>query len=474
MSQPKHVAAPTATFGEVFGVGEFRALYTASALSWLGDYLARAAVTALVYRSTGSVALSATSFAVSYLPGLTAGPILAALAERYPRRTAMVFCDLARACAIAVVAIPSMHVSVLLILLFAAALLNSPFDASRSALLAQIMTGDRYLVALSLQNTTNNTAMVVGYFVGGLAASKYPHATLAIDAGTFVVSALCVGFGTKPRRAALSQAQRTGLFRETMAGFTFVTGNPLLRAIAVLSLGATLLAIVPEGLAAAWAGRIAIHDHHQQGLDQALIMMSIPVGTIVGSIVVGRFVSPVTRRSLIKPFALVLPIALGLALLNPSAVGITAIGVVIGFAISALFLPSNALYAQALPSAFRARAFGVFQFGAQFVQAFGLIVTGLLADHFPLHDVVGAWGIGGIVLMVIAITMWPSSPQIDRALAEARAINATIDGDEDSVDTVRLPVGRAHQTGYRPRPWPSPRPSPIREASSEAHPEVQS
>jgi len=54
-----------ATFREVLASGEYRALYLASALSWFGDYVARAAVTALVYQETESVAASAATFAFS-------------------------------------------------------------------------------------------------------------------------------------------------------------------------------------------------------------------------------------------------------------------------------------------------------------------------------------------------------------------------------------------------------------------------
>ena len=97
VSEPKHAAPRPVTFGDLFQNREYRALYSASTLSWVGDYLARAAVTALIFHTTRSVALSAAAFAVGYLPGLTGGPILAALAERYPHRTAMVTCDLLRA-----------------------------------------------------------------------------------------------------------------------------------------------------------------------------------------------------------------------------------------------------------------------------------------------------------------------------------------------------------------------------------------
>ncbi len=85
-----------ATFREVFAQGEYRAVFAAAMLSWIGDYVAKAAVTLLVYRETESVALSAAAFAVSFLPWLIGGPLLAAVAERHRYRQVMVVCDLFR------------------------------------------------------------------------------------------------------------------------------------------------------------------------------------------------------------------------------------------------------------------------------------------------------------------------------------------------------------------------------------------
>ena len=50
--------------------------------------------------------LSAAAFAVSYLPWMLGGPLLAALAERYPYRRVMIICDLVRMVLIALVADP--------------------------------------------------------------------------------------------------------------------------------------------------------------------------------------------------------------------------------------------------------------------------------------------------------------------------------------------------------------------------------
>ena len=74
MPDERPSAEGPATFREVFAQHEFRAVFVAGVLSWVGDYVAKAAVTLLVYQQTRSVALSAAAFAVSFLPWLLGGP----------------------------------------------------------------------------------------------------------------------------------------------------------------------------------------------------------------------------------------------------------------------------------------------------------------------------------------------------------------------------------------------------------------
>jgi len=63
-SAPPTDAVP-ATFGDVFAVGEFRALWLAQILSVAGDQLARVALTLLVFERTQSSLLAAVTFATS-------------------------------------------------------------------------------------------------------------------------------------------------------------------------------------------------------------------------------------------------------------------------------------------------------------------------------------------------------------------------------------------------------------------------
>ncbi len=430
MSEPRHAAGTRpVTFGALLNNREFGALFAASAVSWMGDFLARAAITSLVFSNTRSVALSATAFAISYLPGLTCGPLLAAMAERYPNRSVMIACDVGRAVLISLVAIPHLPVGALFGLLFATALLNAPFDASRSALLPRLLTGDAYISGVSLQTTTNSLAQVCGYFAGGALAPFHPHIAIALDALTFLASATLVQAGIRHRDPiAEPQVARRSLIRETAAGFRLVLGRPVLRAIAIVVFVAWMFAVVPEALGAAWAAHLS-HNVSGRGVDQAVIMMSVPIGTLLGAVVVGRLLRPERRRSLIRPLAMLTPLALVPTFLGPSAAGVAVLAGIAGFAVGGLVPPANGLFVQALPSAYRARAFGVMQFGLQLVQAVGIFCTGAIAERFTVPHAVGLWSLVGVCVMAGAIVLWPSNQRIDEAIAAVRAENAEAGSD---------------------------------------------
>jgi MFS family permease len=412
-----------ATFREVFAVGEFRAIYAASTLSWVGDYVARAAITALAFQITGDVLISAAAFAISYAPWLLGGSVLVALAERYPYRSVMIICDLARmALMIALVAaIPDLPLPALLGLLLASALLAPPFDAARSATLPSVLPGDKYVVGVAVHSSTAQPAQVAGYLLGAALAAYDPRVALLLNAGTFAISAALVRWGVKPRKPALAADRRTHLLAETVDGFRLVFGTSALRAIALLVFGGALFVIVPEGLAAAWAAETAVGS--DMGWVQGMIMASVPAGWILGGLSVTRLMAPNTRQRFIRPFAVCAPLALVPAIFSPPAGVVALLAGLCGFAMGGLVPVANAMFVRALPDEYRARAFGVMQGGLALLQGGAVLVTGALAQVYELPLVVGAWSIGGVVLMSVLIAVWPPARRFEEATAAAKAAN---------------------------------------------------
>src|ERR1700746_1599632 len=105
-AQGKGAVPARATFRDVFAVREFRVLWFSEILSVAGDRLALVALTLLVYDRTRSPLLAALAYAAGYLPWVIGGLFLADVADRYPRRSVMVFCDAVRAGLVAAMVLP--------------------------------------------------------------------------------------------------------------------------------------------------------------------------------------------------------------------------------------------------------------------------------------------------------------------------------------------------------------------------------
>ena len=154
--------ARPARFRDVFAFGEFRYLWLAQVFSVAGDQLAAVGIAVLVFDRTHSPAWTALTYAMTFLPDLAGGALLAGLADRYPRRTVMVTADVFRAVVVAVMAIPGQPTALLIPLLVVVQLLASPFSAARNAVLPAVLTGDLYVAGVTITRITVQLGQVLG------------------------------------------------------------------------------------------------------------------------------------------------------------------------------------------------------------------------------------------------------------------------------------------------------------------------
>jgi transmembrane secretion effector len=96
-----------ASYRAVFAIREFRALWWAQVVSYLGDQIAQVAIAVLVYTKTGSPGLTALAYALTYLPPILGGPLLAGLMDVFPRRQVMITLDLVRDGLVELMALPA-------------------------------------------------------------------------------------------------------------------------------------------------------------------------------------------------------------------------------------------------------------------------------------------------------------------------------------------------------------------------------
>jgi MFS family permease len=394
-------ASHGATFGEVFAIGEFRALWLAQVLSVAGDQLARVALTLLVFDQTHSALLAAVTFAASVVPTFVGGITLSGLADRLPRRAVMIACDLIRVVLVAVMALSGVPIAVLVVLLFLVTLVGAPFLSARAALYPDILHGDRYVLGTAVTLTTMQFAQVVGFAAGGAVVAVFEVRTsLVADAATFAISALITRLWVRSRPAAQTAASRAARTAGggVLAGIRLVFTHPALRTPMLLGWLAAFYN-VPEGVSAPLAatlggGAVAV----------GLILASQALGATVGAVAFSRLVPPVTRMHWMKPLAVMACSVLVLFVFRPPLPVALAL-----LALSGIFdcfqLAANASFVTATPPQQRSQAFGIAQGGMSLGQGLAMVVAGAAAERYDPSLVVAASGaIGAVVAIVIAFS----------------------------------------------------------------------
>lgn len=384
------------SFRDVLRNREYLSLWIADAQSMAGDQLARVALSVLVFERTSSSVLTALTYALTFLPALVGGAMLAGIADRMPRRRVMIGCDVLRAGLLGLMAIPALPVWAVSVLLVLAVLVGSPFNAAESALLPDLLDGERYVVATGLRTITNQLAQLAGFAGGGVAVAVIgPHAGLGADAVTFAVSALLITVGVRPRPVprlgTATEEPEQSYLASIAAGIRLVARQPKLRTLLAFSwlLG---LYVVPEGIAPAYAGAVGAG-----AVGMGLLMAAGPAGTALGTYLFVRLVPAAVRSRWIGPIAIAGGIPLALCAFRPGLVLSIVLWAISG-AGAAYQVQVAPDYVRAVPDARRAQAIGVAASGLLAAQGIGILLGGFIAAGLGPAPAV-AWA-GGVAAML--------------------------------------------------------------------------
>jgi MFS family permease len=350
---------------------EFAAVFAAQNLSLMGDQLARIALAILVYDRTGSALQASATYAVSYMAYLVGGPLLSGLADRYPRLTVMVACDLLRAPLVLLLCVSGLPIASIFVIVGALGVMGPAFDSARGALQPDLLTGEAYVVGNSLFSVSTQLSQILGFVLGGtIVAATSSRGALGLDAATFLLSAALLLIGVRKRPAA--QAQAGAFTRDTLDGVRLVVASPRLRALLLCAVVASVSSTATEGLAVSVAREL-----HQGSLAVGLLTATSPAGFVLGSFLVLR--SPSETRERLLPVLLVLSAApLLLTPLVPGLLPVLALWVLAG-AGATVNLIAGPTFVQACPPDYRGRAYGVASGTLMSAQGAGLLVAGYLA-----------------------------------------------------------------------------------------------
>jgi predicted MFS family arabinose efflux permease len=354
----------------VLAVAEFRALWLAEAQSVAGDQLAKVALVILVYQQTNHSAFwAAAVYALTFLPALAGGLGLAQLADRYPRRPLMVSCALIQAALVGAMAIPGMPIAALCVLVVGVQLAQSPAQAAQNAATREIFTDDElYLRSQDLRGITTNVLMLVGLAGGGLLVMGIgTSASLAIDAVTFLASALLIGRYVRNRPAAGDRSD--GWF----GAARWVFKDVRLRLLVTMAWLVGLI-VVPEGLAAPLARELGAPD-----AAVGWVLAADPLGFVVGTFVLSRWVGPDTRVRVMGVLATCSAATL-IAFAAHPGLPLVLVLLALAGALGAYQITVSATFNTLVPNAIRGGAIGVAATGLRVAQGLGVAAGGAVAE----------------------------------------------------------------------------------------------
>jgi MFS family permease len=407
------------TYRDALRSGEFRGLIIAQVTSEWGDHIARVALASVVLARTDSAFLAVLAFVASFVPAVFGSALLGGIADRVPRKVVLLTCDVGRGVVIAVLAVlavDSTPVWVLLLALLVAEFFLAPFEAAQRSLVTDVLPEPkRALAGIGLSRVLFQLDQVIGIALAGLVIYALgARWGLFIDAVTFLVSALVVLVTVKSRPASRAGEAPASFLADFRAGVHLVFDDPALRALVLLSWGATLFIIGPEAVALAYARYEG--EPAQVG---AVLMASVPAGAALGAYLLGR-ARPMRQVEAILPLAVLSCLPLLAVCWAPPWWAALMLFFVSGLG-QAFLLPLIGTVNLVSPASFRGRVNGLAGGGFSLASAAAYLLAGALADLTSPAVAVTAAGAVGLALVGAASRAWPRGA-IGRAVARVYAV----------------------------------------------------
>ncbi len=400
------LASSAARYRAVLGNSELVALLVARLLSGIGDQLARVVLALYVLeRSNGNAFLAAGVLAVSYLPSTFGFAFLGSLADRFPRRSVMLWADLARALLVTILAVAVSRDANMLavLLLLATEMFSAPALSARSSLLPDAARSPvEYQAVVGLGTTFEQVVQVLGFLLAGVALGVTSAGwVLLFNALTFLISYLIVLAYVRPRPAAAAagtSARR--MMRDAKSGLRTIVKSGDIRAVVLLLWISAALLVATDAVALPYA----TEDGAAPWAATALLAAT-PAGAALGALLVARL--PMERQvRLVFPLAFASTIPLLATASEPPVAGAIVLwsinGLCQGYVVTLM-----ALSMQLTPENRRGRVFGVAGAGFNGMAIVGLVGLGAVAERTSPAAAVVLAGALGLSILVISAWWWP-------------------------------------------------------------------
>ncbi|MFL5294122.1 MAG: MFS transporter [Myxococcales bacterium] len=429
-------AAPTLSrlVGVVRRNAGFRRLYTANAVSQVGDWLNVVALLSLLLELTGQGEAVALVYLTRFVPFFLVGPSAGVLADRISRRGILVTCDLLRAglvLCLLFVRSPD-QVWIVYLVMTAHAIASAFFEPAQAATVPNLVSREELVFASALENSLWSIAVAVGSAVGGIILALVGRdVAFLCDAASFVASALFLrGLPTgvarrdQPRETLAaereaSEPESSGFVNllglaELREGARYVAGHRRVRALVItdscfgLTLGGVLVLL-------AFFGEQVFARGSGSGI--AVLYTARGIGSFLGPLVafrLGGHDQRALRRGILWAFCTILVCYIGFAL-SPSLWVAAAFLAVANAGGSTLWTYGSALTHQIVPDEVRGRVAAAHMGGMTLAMSGSTFLVGFLLDRgIGARPLMGACGLVAVAPIAFWLAVQPAFEAVDR------------------------------------------------------------
>ncbi|HEU0291970.1 MAG TPA: MFS transporter [Anaerolineales bacterium] len=393
-------------------------LFTANAISLVGNVLSAIAIPWFVLQTTGSATRTGITGFFTVLPVVLAGFFGGTLVDRLGYKRTSIIADIASGVTTAL--IPLMYFTIglefwqLMVLVFLGALLDSPGSTARSALLPELAEMAHMPIerATSLIHIIERGSRLIGAPLGGLLIAWIgTENVLWLDAASFFISAAIIGLTITVHEPVHAEEREPGgkYFDELREGLRFIYTDKLMLAIVIMVMLTNFLDAIYGGV----VQPVFVKQVYGQALDLGLLIAANGAGAVIGTLIFSA-IGPRLPRHTVFVFGFVLTsLRFFLFATYPS------IWIAVPFVVFASMGagPLNpiigAVEFERVPKNMRGRVGGAIGAGAWSAMPLGMLIGGVLTEQLGVRPML--LGLGVIYLITtLSMAFIPAMKEMNR------------------------------------------------------------
>ena len=359
-------------------------LFIANAISLIGNVFTLIAIPWFVLQTTGSATITGITGFFNILPVVLAGFLGGTIVDRLGYKRTSIISDLASGVTTALVPILYFTIGLefrqLMILVFLGALLDTPGNTARAALLPELAEQAQISIerVTSLDHVIERGARLVGAPLAGLLIGVMGTANvLWLDAASFLVSAGIIWILVPVFDTLQKEAKAGNYLSELKDGLRFIGRDSLILSIVVMVMLTNFLDAIFGGV----LQPVYVKEVYGNALNLGLLISANGGGAVIGGLIFAAIGHRLPRHTTFVGAFVLTGFRFWVYALYPPVWVLIVVTLITSIGAGPLNPIIGAIEFERIPANMRGRVFGAITAGAWIAMPLGMLLGGVLTDR---------------------------------------------------------------------------------------------